>query len=1603
MSTATFTSYPVFEPNQVLTDVQLNQLRDYLDEQTRLTRTKLIGMGIACGLEVNFKAKNGTGTDDTISISKGTGITSQGFLISICDCDTIYYRPYILPLGVEYDAFIDGNGDQLPLFELLGELSDPINPEEKPLSDFEMEVTGATWEDYVVLLFLECFDKDLKSCLTKSCDEIGINRLFTLRKLLISKTDLDTVLSTTKNMGGAMHPGKYDLPNISMPRVLFDHTKAHSKNYVDFSENYVNSFDNDDTGSGDDVFIKLFGGPGTGQQGALQDTYDIFKPILEPVYGTGNPFDDTTIDALRSHFIDSAGPTLGIQYFYDFIKDMILAYNEFREAAFDLMSKCTCCDDMSLFERHLMLGEVIATGECEPSKYRQVLVQTPIYNDQTNLLKKIISLHKRMVLMLENFDKGLLVTGTQLSTIKITPSCEKKPPLSVRAIPYYYDIDAETGATLGSLEASWNYDVMRKCPTPGDPFILSYHNHDETVKGPITTPLLFDQDPYSFLRIEGHLKMDHKQVKDRLNKLKKDFNLSFDVVALKLDPSTTPDLTSIEIDYHCGFEDLHEEYHIFRNKFVHVLENLIKALNILDKDDIVDEILERLEEFIALLPPCISDFDYEDFKDHYKDSIQRIIDVGLIEESEVTDVLCLINEIEEFLGIDIDEDELDVVVALLYNILDSFFYAKLLRLNYAFKRREYLIKRQFIFSNYIQKHTGPRHLAGVEPGGTFIIVYHDNAAEPEPLKVIADFSLPYICCDCGDMEICDDDCNDDDDDKKIMQNLAIPPFARPELAITDKGTSIDICVADSDDYLYPDNIELILDTGATSDQGGDIELSYPETGGPAYFHYTPPPAPTGTTGFVGIDQFDYTIRNLCNGLTDTAKVTVIVKETNVPTSLDLSNNTVDENKAPDTVVGTFFVPDDSGFGNPPPPKQYTFSLENENDGYPDNSSFFIDGDALKTRESFDFEAKHEYSIFVRVEDEACASFEKEFTITVNDVNEPHMVENQTFIIPENSPDQADVGTVVISDPDADIGTDLEFVITAGNINNAFKVDDSSGLIEVNDTNELDYEVTPLYYLTMTVEDTRTGGSIDTAIITIALTNVPEPPVVEEQTFFIRENSPMDAPVAPGPVLTSEQDAGETLAFSILGSPPPDAFAIHPTTGQLTVNDPAQMNFEAKSVFTFDVEVEDPTARIASAEMTVKLINHNEEPIIDKESLSMSIPENLGNDDVVGTIKVNDPEDTTGKLSFEFIGYNTGAFKIGFHTGIITVRDTTQLDFETTPKFELTVFVVDSGGYSDAEKVTITLEDVPEKPIVNDQTMEVLENTKEGFAVGNVDAIDQDTGDTPGSLTYQIVSISPAPESTTTPVAFRFSVLGEKHIPGTILVNNSSLLDYERTPIYTLIVKVKDQGGLSDNATITINLKNVDESPVVQAGQVFNVAEGSTQNTPVGTVIATDPEEGALKYELTAGNINDTFVIHRDSGALAVNTLVAASPNKFTLSVRVTDLGNNAYSGDVVVNVYSQAVKVAFTEDELKLVNLTELKKVATLMGLSPTSLNKEETVAAMTLEMKSSDGLTLKEMEVLGTVGLNKILTRRLTVTNDTRTYDITEINEVMGILVETR
>ncbi|SHF18447.1 FoF1-type ATP synthase, membrane subunit b or b' [Fodinibius roseus] len=549
-------NYPVFEDNQVLTSTQLNQLQNYLNQQNRLTRVALIGVGVVCGMNVVCSPGR-----DELTITKGVGVTSEGHLVTIGDCVTTQYRSYEKPNSVSYPPFEDPvtQLQDVELFELLTEEAE-VDPE-----DTVTDLSEEFLEDKIVLLFLECYDKDLKSCLGKSCDELGIDRIISLRKLVISKEELEKVKERTE--GGlleAAYPEKYDLPVLQMKRALIRPETPASRYYIGMAGEYLEAID--------EVWDPLYE--------ALHQTYGVYEPVLEELYPE-NPFDHDILkeikekcEAYLGSYSDFSEPIFGIQYFYDFVKDLMLAYEEFRLTAFELSG--ACCPDRSRFPKHLMLGEACA-GEgdlCDDVEYRNEFVASPVFSEQRNLAEKVRMLHKRLVMLWESFDLKRLEEPRERQ-IKITPSCEKKSFISERAIPFYYDSDRESSFEgLGTLENNWDFNLQRQCRNEEQPVQLSYDNHqpDSEWDDPVSTPLKYDLDPYNFLRIEGHISKHVEEVEEELREIKNENNLSFDIKKVYFG-----DLMGEKPLPDCLLEDLQPQYSIWRNKVLLFLKNLVRS------------------------------------------------------------------------------------------------------------------------------------------------------------------------------------------------------------------------------------------------------------------------------------------------------------------------------------------------------------------------------------------------------------------------------------------------------------------------------------------------------------------------------------------------------------------------------------------------------------------------------------------------------------------------------------------------------------------------------------------------------------------------------------------------------------------------------------------------------------------------------------------------------------------------------------------------------------------------------------------------------------------------------------------------------------------
>lgn len=524
-------TYPVFEPDQVLTDTHLNGLFAYLDQQERLTRNRLLGIGIVCGLNITVE-------ENTIAVSKGVGITSLGYLLEFDGGSFTDFRPYTVPdfpdtIEPAVHAFYAGWNAQLL-----------VPAEKKEAADKPIKENPDVLKRSAVVLFLEPQLSDLKNCTTEDCNDKGRRVDLTVRPLLVPKAVL----------------GRYKYFNLQQkkfvfPQVYFKRWNVPVQN-MQHPANVLQAFDNV-------LDAKLLN-----EVAAAYDfVFDVFEPVLASA-GDNKPADvygQLTKAVLN---VRKAYPVF-YQYLYDYVDDLIKAYLDFQEVVFDVLSEC--CPDESLFPLHLSLGEAGLSSATDFSAYRNEFIYSPLFSQQKEKLSQARLYYKRMLLLLKDFDLSLaaklstftLANNRLAAGIRITPSCLGDYPLGKRCIPYYYNPK--------ELFQVWDAEKTRRGKATTN---YGYHADMYSNDAAALQPLLYDTERFNFYRIEGHAGVEVNMALQNIALQKQRFNLPFDVVALNMYPGQVLD----EKDrLKCYFNDLESQYNVLISELLCKLHGLYCA------------------------------------------------------------------------------------------------------------------------------------------------------------------------------------------------------------------------------------------------------------------------------------------------------------------------------------------------------------------------------------------------------------------------------------------------------------------------------------------------------------------------------------------------------------------------------------------------------------------------------------------------------------------------------------------------------------------------------------------------------------------------------------------------------------------------------------------------------------------------------------------------------------------------------------------------------------------------------------------------------------------------------------------------------------------
>ncbi|MEC3874303.1 Ig-like domain-containing protein [Chryseobacterium salviniae] len=688
------TQYRKFNVNQVLTEGQLNEFLDYFEDQDRLSRTHLSGVGVASGfksmyidesvteetIKLMFKIDKEQPIDlndylDTIAITQGAGITTDGDLMTLRrktlkhmpeSIETVidfganaykYYKKY--EAAKDYGHFIINN-EPVSLLEIITQQDyDFLIAQGISISDFKPVKDIQKLNEKIVILYLESYSNEESPCQDADCDNAGAEQVSNLRVLLADQNEIKNIIDESEAKDTLyqlrnVYEDLFDkLHNIEARRVILDPGVSTAPQ---LKSKFIDAIS---------------------AVSELSEGFTRIAQVFNVNLNLGNQYLKDKLEALLYTIPSGADD---YQYRYDLLKDLIDTHNEIRSLVLHLHAEC--CPSISSFPKHLLLGPLgakLELGENTPLRHGFYHSPTTTGDDEN---------YERIVMLANRFAQKINGFRAYSGPVKITPSY-LNVRLGDKAIPFYYNVDQP-------LLRKWNYE---KTKTDRETYNLSYHTANLAGEDFVQNPLDYNIDNHDFYRIEGHLGLPFETAVQNINDLKTKYGLAFDVTVLLLNNEKR------------GSGEVSEPRKLsipeLRAQVLSISNDISKATG--DSKSTLQN-LTKLDSQLKLLNKAKFDFD-----------------------PEFAEEITIVKE---------DPRKKEITTELL--------------------------------KDFLERKSGLEHMAGVRPGDTFVLI-----AESETNNlVLADFTLPYLCC------------------SKEKPN--IPPLAKDDYASCMIGKTVTISVLDND-------------------------------------------------------------------------------------------------------------------------------------------------------------------------------------------------------------------------------------------------------------------------------------------------------------------------------------------------------------------------------------------------------------------------------------------------------------------------------------------------------------------------------------------------------------------------------------------------------------------------------------------------------------------------------------------------------------------------------------------------------------------------------------------------------------------------------------
>lgn len=469
---------------------------------------------------------------------------------------------------------------------------------------------------------------------------------------------------------------------------------------------------------------------------------------------------------------------------------------------------------------------------------------------------------------------------------------------------------------------------------------------------------------------------------------------------------------------------------------------------------------------------------------------------------------------------------------------------------------------------------------------------------------------------------------------------------------------------------------------------------------------------------------------------------------------------------------------------------------------------------------------------------------------------------------------------MIADDDDSGAANLTYSLQSSELSSAFDIEASTGHIRRN-TQELDFESLSKYDLTVQVQDST--GLTSSSAITVWVIDVNEAPTMKaNSTLSVFEDAATGAVV--GAIQASDPD-GDAISVAITGGNSLGMFSVQ--NGILLVAK-AALDYESISVHVLQITITElrftqPLATVAT--LTVKVLNVNEPPVALAQT--REIRENSKESQTIGLPLVALDPDVGQKLAFSITSGNDDShFSLDADSGQLRVGKGLSDAFVGCFKSVQDAAIASSSNVSTSS----TPMSACTKSCTSFQFMALYASAT--CLCSNVMPVlaQNQVSDTTCDL------VCGGTTNTNCGGSQSFAVY-----------RRSVGLDYERQSVYSLVVRVQDNGVPVQSASfaVSIAILDVNEAPSIRVSSIY-VQENVNATVRVDTfAVTSDPDlDDLLNLSLVTCTpaVLCPFVFNDSSGNLSTrNTLDFEAQDSYLLTFRVTDKGK--LTSEATLTVY----------------------------------------------------------------------------------------------------